>query len=212
MARDRKTNLVLGVSTALLAALNVLIWRNVVTYDVTTPLERESIAVTGYSEVTEVAQAPVVEEGVGDPVRIMIPRIAVDAAIEEVTLAADGSMGVPTHPDDTAWYSLGPRPGETGSAAIAGHVDRKNGKAAVFADLHKVRAGDKIAVRDDKGATTYFSVREARRYDPDADAFDVFISDDGRAHLNIITCDGAWDKIAKGYSKRLVVFADKETE
>ncbi|MFZ2299818.1 MAG: class F sortase [Candidatus Moraniibacteriota bacterium] len=55
-------------------------------------------------------------------------------------------------------------------------------------------------------------VRESRSFDPDADALDVFSSDDGKAHLNLITCEGVWDKASKRYSKRLVVFTDKEEE
>ena len=153
---------------------------------------------------------PKVGERVGLPMRLKIPSIALDAAIEKVALAADGSMGVPKSPLDIGWYEKGPRPGETGSAAIAGHVDWANGAAAVLADLHKVKTGDKIAVEDDQGATIAFIVRKSRTYDANAQAVEVFRSSDGRAHLNIITCSGAWDKIANQYTKRLVVFADRE--
>ena len=57
-----------------------------------------------------------------------------------------------------------------------------------------------------------FVVRATRTYDAAADARDVFISTDGKAHLNIITCDGKWDKSAGQYTKRLVVFADEEVK
>lgn len=150
--------------------------------------------------------------GIGVPVRIRIPRIALDAAVEKVTLAADGSMGVPKRPLDAAWYALGPRPGEEGSATIAGHLDWFDGATAVFADLHEVKSGDVVTVQDDKGSTITFVVRETRHYDAAADASDVFVSNDGRAHLNIVTCDGSWDRGAEQYTKRLVVFTDKVNE
>jgi len=35
-------------------------------------------------------------------------------------------------------------------------------------------------------------------------------SSDAKAHLNLITCEGVWDKVSKSYSKRLVVFTDRE--
>jgi LPXTG-site transpeptidase (sortase) family protein len=152
---------------------------------------------------------PPEEEAVGRPVRITIPSIGVDAKIEEVALTKNGAMDVPKLPHDTAWYGLGPRPGAAGSAAIAGHVDWLDGSAAVFADLHKVKPGDAIAVQDDEGEVTSFVVRESRRYDADAEARDVFASNDGKSHLSVITCDGAWDKRAGQYARRLVVFADK---
>lgn len=150
--------------------------------------------------------------GFGVPVHISIPRIALDAAVEKVTLAADGSMGVPRRPRDAAWYALGPRPGEAGSATIAGHLDWINGASAVFADLHKLRPGDTVAVKDANGSVVFFVVRESRRYDAAADAVDVFSSNDGKAHLNIVTCDGSWDKGSDQYTKRLVVFTDKVNE
>lgn len=144
------------------------------------------------------------------PVRIVIPRINVAADFEFVGLTDDGAMDVPKDPANVAWYNPGPRPGEAGSAVIAGHYGRwKNGKSSVFDNLHILRPGDKIYVTDDAGATIVFTVREARRYDPDADAGDVFGSSDGKAHLNLVTCEGVWDESTQEYSKRLVIFADK---
>ena len=146
----------------------------------------------------------------GLPMRLKIPGISVDSAIEYVGLTSDGAMDAPKSPDEVAWYNLGPRPGENGSAVLAGHFGWKNGKAAVFDDLDKLRQGDKLYVVDDTGEIISFVVRESRSYDPRADASDVFILNDGKAHLNLITCEGVWDKVLKSYSKRLVVFTDKE--
>ena len=65
--------------------------------------------------------------------------------------------------------------------------------------------------RDDTGGAShiYFVVRKIQSYDPGEDASEVFVSNDGKPHLNLITCDGVWDKQAKQYSKRLVVFSDR---
>jgi len=146
----------------------------------------------------------------GLPMRLKIPNINVDSAVEYVGVTADGAMDVPKIPADAAWFNLGPRPGEKGSAVIAGHFDWKNGAPAVFANLDKLRPGDKLYIEDDKGVIIIFVVRESRSYDPQADASGVFGSNDGKAHLNLITCEGIWNKAAKSYSRRLVVFADKE--
>ena len=143
----------------------------------------------------------------GLPMRLKIPKINVDAAVEFVALAPDGAMDVPKDQKDVAWFELGPRPGENGSAVMAGHY---GAKASVFDNLYKLRKGDKLYVEDDKGAVVSFVVRENRRYDPNADASGVFGSSDGKAHLNLVTCEGIWNKISKSYPKRLVVFTDKE--
>jgi len=148
----------------------------------------------------------------GLPVRLNIPKIDVDAAIEYVGLTSDGAMAVPTGPTDTAWFDLGPRPGDSGSAVIAGHEGWKDGIQAVFDNLYKLQKGDKIYVTDGQGIATAFVVREMRTYGGDQDFSDVFRSSDGTAHLNLITCAGVWNKAQKSYSDRLVVFTDKETE
>lgn len=144
------------------------------------------------------------------PVRILIPSIGVSAAIEQVAVAPDGSMDVPSAPINTAWYKLGPPPGAIGSAVIAGHVNWKNNQPAVFANLHKLMPGDKITVQDDQGRIIPFVVRGSRTYNADADASDIFVSNDRKSHLNLITCKGNWNETTQSFSERLVVFADRE--
>lgn len=206
----------LAASVVALAAFNVMVWGAVLLVPAPSQVVRDDGAAPVHRKSTALPPRPVestteAQKNVGLPVRISIPSIAVDAAIEKVVLAADGSMGVPKNPFDTAWYGLGARPGEAGSAAIAGHVDWEKGPA-VFANLHKVKQGDRIEVRDDNGGVILFVVRGSRRLHADADATDVFTSRDGKAHLNLITCAGSWDKQAKQYSERLVLFADRVTE
>jgi len=147
----------------------------------------------------------------GLPARIKIPKIKVDAAIEVVGLTKDGAIGVPKGPTNTAWFNLGPRPGEIGGAVIIGHYGVwKGGLPTVFNNLYKLRKGDKIYIKDKKGATVTFVVRKLQTYGENEAAPDVFNSNDEKAHLNLITCQGIWNKNRKSYSERLVVFADKE--
>ena len=146
----------------------------------------------------------------GFPIRLKISKIKVNAAIEQVGLTADGAMGIPKLPRNAAWYNDGPRPGEIGSATISGHLNWYKGVTGVFAKLNQLKVGDIITVQDDVGNMISFVVRKVRLYGAQEDATDVFTSDDGKAHLNLITCDGIWDKKTKQYSKRLVVFTDKQ--
>lgn len=144
------------------------------------------------------------------PVRLEIPKIGVDAGIEDVGVTPQGTMDVPKGPADAAWFDLGPRPGESGSAVIAGHEGWKDNIPAVFDDLYKLQTGDKVYVVDEKGATTTYAVVAVKVYGQNADAADVFGSNDGKAHLNLITCEGSWNAAQKSYSGRLVVFTDRE--
>lgn len=176
-------------------------------------------------QVTEVdrsiiAALPLSGDAVNEPedllitdsaMRIQIPSIGVDAAVEHVGLTPDGAMDVPADPMNAAWYSPGVRPGDVGSAVIDGHVDWYDGEEGVFENLKDLKPGDEIVVLDE-GEMVVFVVRKIRKYDPEADATDVFISTDGAAHLNLITCDGVWDEEEGQYTERLVVFTDKKME
>ena len=144
------------------------------------------------------------------PVRLKIPAIDVDSAIEFLGLAPGGEMATTKNPNNVAWYKPGQRPGEKGSAVMAGHSGWKSGTPAVFDHLAKLQVGDKLYVEDETRTTITFVVREIRNYGQADDAKNVFSSSDGKAHLNLITCEGAWDKASHSYSKRLVAFADKE--
>ena len=143
----------------------------------------------------------------GFPVRVHIPSINVDAEIKPVTLTTKGAMDMPDSPDIVGWYSLGVRPGENGSAVLAGHLDWYNGKTAVFQNLDTLKKGDLLSIETNKGRFLLFSVREIRSYNPYEYAPDVFAKSDS-SHLNIVTCGGVWDPVRKIYSKRIVVFAD----
>lgn len=168
-----------------------------------------SFAATSYtnSAIVDVSAS----EKIGLPIRLKIPGIAVDVAIDKVALAADGSMAVPKQPSNAAWYMLGPKPGEIGSAVIAGHLNWWNGVIGAFEHLKTLKVGDMITVQDDNGQNISFVVRESRSYSASADATAVFSSNDGKAHLNLVTCEGLWDKNTQQYAKRLVVFADRVT-
>lgn len=143
------------------------------------------------------------------PIRFKIPALAIDTNVELVGLTKDGAMDSPIGPAPVGWFDLGPRPGDVGSAVIDGHSGWKNGIPAVFDNLYKLKIGDKIYVVDGKGATIPFVVRSFQTYKPNQDATNIFGSSDGGSHLNLITCSGVWDPVAKSHSNRLVVFADK---
>ena len=144
----------------------------------------------------------------GIPVRIKIPKLNVDAKIDSVGTTSTGAMDTPKVPANAGWFDLGARPGEKGSAVIAGHYGWKDGIPAVFDNLSKLNIGDVVYIEDDKGTSISFVVRKIKTYDKNGDAAEVFNSTDGKSHLNLITCAGTWDKNANTNSSRLVVFLD----
>jgi len=144
---------------------------------------------------------------VASPVSLEIPSIHVSAKVETVGLDTEGLMDVPKNPADVAWYKLGPKPGENGNAVIDGHIDTITGAPTVFAQLKNIHGGDKIYTRDANKQVHIFIVRSVKSFSTvDFPVETVFGQTQG-AHLNLITCDGLWDNVAKSYTKRLVVFS-----
>ncbi|HSW88382.1 MAG TPA: class F sortase [Candidatus Saccharimonadales bacterium] len=138
--------------------------------------------------------------------RLIIPAIHIDAKIQNVGITPEGVMEVPKNIAYVGWFDLGPRPGELGSAVIAGHLNGKNGESGIFANLSKLQKGDKLYIAESDGTLISFLVKERLSYDPGY-AENVFSKND-TAHLNLITCEGIWDNVKKSYSKRLVIFSD----
>jgi len=145
---------------------------------------------------------------IGPPISLTIPTINVHANIQNLGVTSGGDMEVPSNIVDVGWFKFGSRPGEKGSAVIVGHFDGENGKG-IFANLNKLKKGDELYVEDSNGTSFVFVVRESHIYDPGYKE-DVFSLNDS-VHLNLITCDGVWDKNKKRYNKRLVVFTDLKT-
>lgn len=169
------------------------------------PLRNPTIEVEKTTPTVARITAPV---AVTDPTQLTIKNLNISAPITPQGLTSEGDMAIDEDPEQVAWYRLGPKPGEEGSAVIAGHYGWKNGVASVFTDLNKLVKGDEISMTGKDGRVMTFVVTRTEIYAPDQDATSVFKSDDGKAHLNLITCQGSWNNSLHTYSERLVVFTD----
>jgi len=143
----------------------------------------------------------------GIPVTINIPSIHVHAHSEAVGLDQNNLMDVPVNTNDVAWYKLGPEPGEIGNAVIDGHVDTQTGAPAVFANLGEIKVGDTMTIIEQQQVTHTFMVTSVESLPAATFPTTRVFGTATEAHLNLITCDGIWDKKASNYSKRLVVFS-----
>jgi hypothetical protein len=98
------------------------------------------------------------------PVRIVIPRIGVDAAIVPLRLTG-GRLAAPADGARAGWYEQGTSPGELGSAVIVARAvpDRPRGPA-IFAQLDRLAAGDRVVVVREDGAVATFIVDRVERF------------------------------------------------
>ncbi|SDI47883.1 class F sortase [Natribacillus halophilus] len=146
------------------------------------------------------------------PASIDIPAIDVETDIEEVGILDNGQMGVPSDEDGVAWFEPGTKPGATGNAVMAGHVDSYEGPA-IFFDLEDLADGDEIIVSDEEGKALIFTVRTQESYPlGEAPMDDIFGSSGDTSHLNLITCAGTFNEEEGTHDERLVVYAELDEE
>lgn len=138
--------------------------------------------------------------------RLIIPKIGVDAAVEAVGVGPDGNMATPQDPWNTAWYAPGTRPGMVGNAAIAGHVDYAGIGAVVFWDLRELGPGDEVLVRTENGLTLRFVVRDTAMYAPENAPLQSIFGPASTSNLNLITCGGTFNPDTREYDQRMVVY------
>ncbi len=140
------------------------------------------------------------------PARMIIPKLNIDTQVEAVSVNTNQTMAVPVSTVTVGWYLHGARPGEAGTAVIAGHYDDPNGQPAVFYSLKQLEVGDQLTMVDLLGKSLVYTVTGKVDFDS-ASTIDDLAVNDGQKNLALITCSGWWNPAAHNYSHRLVVYA-----
>src|SRR5690242_18052653 len=97
------------------------------------------------------------------PVSLVIPAIGVRTSLIRLGRTAQGTLQVPTSTSVAGWYTASPRPGEIGSAIIAGHIDSSAGPG-VFFRLRLLHPGNLVYVRRTDGTLAVFRVYAEHMY------------------------------------------------
>jgi sortase (surface protein transpeptidase) len=140
----------------------------------------------------------------GEPVRVVIPAIGVDANLVPVGLAADGSMQVPDF-GMAAWYTEGPRPGHPGPSVVVAHVDSWAGPD-VFHRLGELTLGDEIHVVYDSGDRVTFLAASSTQTPKDALPIDDIWPLTRQRMLTLVTCGGIFDRSSGHYRDNIIVY------
>jgi sortase (surface protein transpeptidase) len=145
---------------------------------------------------------------VGTPTRLIVPNIGVNASVENIGILPNGDLATPTKSpwENVGWYYQGTRPGEMGSAVIAGHLDRPGGYPAVFWYLHNLQPGNMVMVVNTIGATLRFKVTRVAAYPPNQAPLQDIFANSGGKYLNLLTCAGDWIPSEHQTTLRLVVY------
>jgi len=169
--------------------------------------EKQVLSAQTISDKKPMSPIPSVSVSPGVPQTISIPRIHVYTKVESVGMDRLERMDVPKDPMDTAWYSPGYKPGMNGSSVIDGHLDLVTGAPAAFWNLKLLSVGDTISVTEDNGRTYTFAVDQIVKYPYNNFPIDQVFAASNVPRLNLITCNGTWDKMSKNYSDRLVIYS-----
>jgi Sortase domain len=140
------------------------------------------------------------------PVELTVPAIGVRTSLVRLGLTPAGRLQVPASFTVAGWYDGSPRPGATGSAIIAGHIDSQAGPA-VFYRLARLRPGDRAYVRRTDGTVALFRVTAVRIYPKDRFPTTAVYGPAPGPELRLITCGGTFDPALHSYLSNVVVYA-----
>lgn len=166
-------------------------------------MERATLFERAYAETQQAPTRLAAHPARGEPRRLVVPRLAVDAPVVAVR-AAGGVLRAPADPQVLGWWRGGARPGAVrGSALVTGHTVSEGGGA--LDDLERLRAGDRVKVRTTAGVVVYKVTgvtiyRRATLAKDSARVFDQYV--EGR--LVLVTCED-WD--GTSYLSNVVVVA-----
>lgn len=105
------------------------------------------------------------------------------------------------HLQGTSWVDAGP-----GNIVLSGHVEMSDGRKGIFANIHDLKQGDVLILREG-GEERHYAVTFTGTVQPD-DLTPLYPSADDR--LTLITC-GNYDFFQDNYLERVVVVAERVT-
>jgi LPXTG-site transpeptidase (sortase) family protein len=140
------------------------------------------------------------------PVSLSIPAIGVQTRLVRLGLAADGTLQVPSTTAVAGWYTGSPRPGATGAAVIAGHVDSYAGPG-VFFRLRQLRPGELVYVKRADATLAVFRVTGIQQFAKTRFPTVSVYGPVPDAELRLITCGGIFDYATGHYLSNVIVSA-----
>ena len=159
------------------------------------------------TEPSSVGDASLIEVSLSGPA-LELASLGIDAPIIPTGVnQRTGQMAVPNNVRDVAWYEFGSRPGESGSAVLAAHVDLASQGPGVFFGLRKVEVGDIVEVTFSDDSVSRFRVEARTVYQKAELPLDTIFARKGAPVLTLITCGGGFSESSGSYDSNVVVFA-----
>ena len=176
----------------------------------------------GPRHTTPTASPPESTCRAGEPARLVIPSLGVDAPFEQIGLDQEATpdhegrqpLGNPKDRTKAGWYADGPRPGEgRGTVLTNGHTYRND--SAIFTEdfSSRIDTGQLIHVEQDNGSTCSYRIQRVwREVDAVGDYPRIVESEhlynfEGPERLFLATCGGGWNSAAQDYDQISLLIA-----
>jgi LPXTG-site transpeptidase (sortase) family protein len=139
------------------------------------------------------------------PRSISLPTIGAEGFIQKVGIDKQNRVAVPGNINMAGWFTGSSKPGEAGVSLVDGHVQGKYAPG-IFKNLGKLKKGDVFSVEFGDRSAKRFRVLSVTSYPVDQVQPQMLKQQDGiTVQLNLITCDGPFDRASQEYSKRILV-------
>jgi LPXTG-site transpeptidase (sortase) family protein len=162
------------------------------------------IPVTGFApgRVTDLSGLPVTKYNAMNEVTLEIPALKLDMPIVGIPKKGN-TWDVNWLLNQAGWLEGSAFPGFSGNSILTSHVTLPYGQAGPFADLHKLKAGDKIFVHAFGNLYIYEirSVKNLNATDPS------IVQHEDKSWLTLVTCTD-YNESVDTYLKRVVVKAE----
>ncbi|HYH75145.1 MAG TPA: class F sortase [Candidatus Saccharimonadales bacterium] len=168
--------------------------KEVITQDIDQPVEKKA----AYDDYKVAADQPRL---------IKLPTLDAVGPIQKVGITKDNAIAVPTNVNFAGWYTGSVKPGYPGLSVIDAHVSGKY-TSGLFKQLPKLKTGDAVQITYGDGTVRSFEVVEGKVL-PQSEAGAYLLTKRATIdrQLNLITCDGVYDRTTKQYDKRYVIVA-----
>lgn len=131
---------------------------------------------------------------VAEPVRLAVPSLEIDMAIEPHGLDPRGQMSLPRSPFRAGWYAYASAPADdTGATVVAAHVDSLDEGLGPFAELRTVQGGAEVTVTDADGVEHRYRVVAVERIAKGEVPWGRYFDTTGAPRLVLVTCGGEYD-------------------
>ncbi|MFZ5910230.1 MAG: sortase [Chloroflexota bacterium] len=161
------------------------------------------IPVTGFApgRVTDLSHLPATGYHATGDATLEIPALKLKMPIVGIPFK-DNTWDVNWLLNQAGWLEGSAFPGFNGNSVLTSHVTLPYGQPGPFADLHKLKVGDKIFVR----AFGYLYVYEIKSVSKASASDPSILQHEDDAWLTLVTC-ADYNEIVETYLKRLVVKA-----